>query len=176
MVNFLHRCSITRKAWLLLALTAFILELVGLYFQYFMFINPCVLCIYQRFALYGIMIGGLVGAISPSTPLRFIGLGFWLYSAWKGLRSAIIHTDIQLYPSPFFVCDFFVSFPSWLKLDQLLPAIFSATGNCTVHPFHFLSLAITQWMIIIFSIYLFIGLIILLVQFVLVYQNKNIKY
>ncbi|PLK59174.1 disulfide bond formation protein B [Candidatus Palibaumannia cicadellinicola] len=164
MLQLIYRYSITRKAWLLLALTAFSLELVGLYFQYFMLINPCVLCIYQRFALYGVMIAGLVGAISPSTPLRFIGLGFWLYSAWKGLLSAIKHTDLQLYPSPFVVCDFLVSFPSWLKLDKLLPVLFNATGNCTTHQLHFLSLAITQWMIIIFAIYLAIGIIILFVQ------------
>ena len=68
-------------AWLLLALTAFALELVALWFQHVMLLKPCVLCIYERSALFGVMGAGLVGAIAPKTPLRYVAMIIWIYSA-----------------------------------------------------------------------------------------------
>jgi disulfide bond formation protein DsbB len=35
---------------------------------------PCVMCIYERCALFGIMGAGLVGAIAPKTPLRYVAI------------------------------------------------------------------------------------------------------
>ncbi|OIV45968.1 disulfide bond formation protein B [Sodalis sp. TME1] len=165
MMQSLNRCSKNRAAWLLLALTAFALELVALYFQHVLLLKLCVLCIYQRCALYGVVAAGLVGAIAPATPLRFAGLAIWLYSAWQGLLLAMKHTDIQLHPSPFVTCDFFVSFPAWLPLDKWLPSVFSASGDCAVRQWHFLSLEMPQWMIVIFGAYLAVAAIILLAQF-----------
>lgn len=65
MLKFLNQCSRGRGAWLLLALTAFVLEMVALWFQHVMLLKPCVLCIYERCALFGVMGAGLVGAIAP---------------------------------------------------------------------------------------------------------------
>lgn len=65
MLRFLNQCSRGRGAWLLLALTALALELVALWFQHVMLLKPCVLCIYERSALFGVMGAGLVGAIAP---------------------------------------------------------------------------------------------------------------
>jgi disulfide bond formation protein DsbB len=164
MLQFLNRCSRGRGAWLLLAFTAFVLEMVALYFQHVMLLKPCVLCIYQRCALYGVMGAGILGAIAPTTPLRYGAVAIWLYSAWEGLLLAMKHTDIQLNPSPFVTCDFFVSFPSWLPLDKWLPSIFSATGDCTVRQWHFMSLEMPQWMIVIFCAYFVVGVLVLISQ------------
>ncbi len=65
MLQYLNQCSRGRGARLLMALTAFILELVALWFQHVMLLQPCVMCIYERCALFGIMGAGLVGAIAP---------------------------------------------------------------------------------------------------------------
>lgn len=45
MLQYLNQCSRGRGAWLLMALTAFILELVALWFQHVMLLQPCVMCI-----------------------------------------------------------------------------------------------------------------------------------
>lgn len=164
MIQSLNRYSKYRAAWLLLALTAFTLALVALYFQHVLLLNPCVLCIYQRCALCGIVTAGIIGAIAPTTPLRFAGLVIWLYSAWQGLQLALTHVDIQLHPSPFITCDFFVDFPAWLPLDKWLPSIFSANSDCALRQWCFLSLEMSQWMIVIFGAYLVIAVIILLAQ------------
>lgn len=176
MLNYLNYCSRNRRFWLVLVLTTFSLELMALYFQYLKLLEPCVLCIYQRCALYGIVAAGLIGAIAPTTLLRFIGLFLWIYSAWQGLLLAVKHVNIQLHPSPFITCDFFVNFPHWLPLDKWLPEIFSASGDCAKSQWHFLLLGIPQWMIIIFSIYLILAIIILLAQFICLRKGDLLDY
>lgn len=147
-----------------MAFTALILELVALYFQHVMLLKPCVLCIYQRNALFGIMGAGLLGAIAPASLLRYPAIALWIYSSFEGLRLAWEHTNIQLHPSPFTTCDFFVSFPSWLPLDKWLPAIFNATGDCSERQWQFLSLEMPQWMVGIFAAYLLIAVLVLIAQ------------
>ena len=75
-----------------MALTAFALEMVALWFQHVMGLKPCVLCIYERCALFGVMGAGLLGAIAPKTPLRYVAIAVWLYSAWKGIELSWQHT------------------------------------------------------------------------------------
>ncbi|MFC3395680.1 disulfide bond formation protein DsbB [Brenneria rubrifaciens] len=164
MLRFLNRCSRGRGAWLLMALTAVILESVALYFQHVMLLKPCVLCIYQRTALFGVMGAGLLGAIAPASLLRYPAIGLWIYSAFEGLRLAWKHTDILLNPSPFNTCDFFVSFPSWLPLDKWLPAVFNASGDCSERQWQFLSLEMPQWLVGIFAVYLLIAVLVLIAQ------------
>ena len=122
-----------------MALTAFILELVALWFQHVMLLQPCVMCIYERCALLGIMGAGIVGAIAPKTPLRYVALVIWLYSALRGLQLAWEHTMIQLHPSPFQTCDFAARFPTWLPLDK-------------------------WWLVGIFAAYLIVALLVLIAQ------------
>ncbi len=71
MLQYLNQCSRGRGAWLLMALTAFILELVALWFQHVMLLQPCVMCIYERCALFGIMGAGWS---APSPPKRAAAL------------------------------------------------------------------------------------------------------
>lgn len=127
MLRFLNQCSRGRGAWLLMAFTALALEMVALWFQHVMLLKPCVLCIYERCALFGVMGAGLVGAIAPKTPLRYVAMVIWIYSAWRGLQLAYEHTMIQLHPSPFMTCDFMARFPDWLPLGN-------GCHRCLWHP------------------------------------------
>lgn len=164
MLRYLNQCSRGRGAWLLMAFTAFALELVALWFQHVMLLKPCVLCIYERCALFGIMGAGLVGAIAPKTPLRYAALAIWLYSAWKGVSLSWGHVDLQLNPSPFAVCPFAAEFPSWLPLDSWLPQVFVASGDCAERQWQFLSLDMPQWLLGIFIAYLIVAVMVLIAQ------------
>lgn len=164
MLQFLNRCSQGRGAWLLMVLTALILELTALYFQHVMLLQPCVMCIYERIALFGIMGASLLGALAPKTPLRYVAILLWIYSAWAGLQLAWKHTILQLHPSPFNTCDFFVNFPSWLPLDKWLPTVFHASGDCSARQWQFLSLEMPQWLLGIFTAYLLFGILVLISQ------------
>lgn len=165
MLRTLNQYSRGRNAWLLMALIAFALELVALLFQHGMKLQPCVLCIYERCALFGIMGAGLLGAIAPKTPLRFAALFMWGYSAWRGVELAWQHTKMQLHPSPFQTCDFAARFPSWLPLDKWLPQVFVATGDCSVRQWEFLGLEMPQWLLGIFIAFFATAIVVLLAQF-----------
>lgn len=147
-----------------MTLTAVILELIALWFQHGMSLNPCVLCIYERCALFGILGAGIIGMLAPKSFLRYLALFTWLYSAFRGLQLAWEHTMIQLHPSPFATCDFAVSFPTWLPLDKWLPQVFVATGDCSTRQWQFLTLEMPQWMVVIFAAYLLVGLLVLIAQ------------
>ena len=129
-----------------------------------MLLQPCVMCIYERCALFGIMGAGLVGAIAPKTPLRYVAMVIWLYSAIRGLQLAWEHTMIQLHPSPFQTCDFAARFPTWLPLDKWLPQVFVASGDCSVRQWQFLSLEMPQWLVGIFAAYLLVAILVIIAQ------------
>ncbi|AOM42824.1 disulfide bond formation protein DsbB [Xenorhabdus hominickii] len=172
MFQSIKQSSQGRGAWLLMLLTALILEATALYFQHVMKLQPCVMCIYERVALFGILGAALLGTIAPKTPLRWLAILLWIYSAGKGLQLAWDHTMIQLYPSPFQTCDFFVRFPSWLPLDEYLPSVFRALGDCSMKQWSFLALDMPQWLIGIFAAYLVVGVLVLMSQ---VFRIRN-KY
>ncbi len=149
----------------MLALTALAFELTALFFQHVMGLKPCVMCIYERCALFGVMGAGIVGAFAPkSLPVRWAAILIWLYSAYKGLMLSIEHTNIQLHPNPFVTCDFAARFPSWLPLDKWLPSVFVASGDCAERSWTFLTWSMPQWMIVIFAAYLLVGALVLISQ------------
>ncbi|WP_226570595.1 disulfide bond formation protein DsbB [Mangrovibacter yixingensis] len=164
MLRYLNQCSRGRGAWLLMALTALALELTALWFQHVMKLQPCVMCIYERCALFGILAASLVGAIAPKTPLRFVAMIIWVYSAVRGLQLSWEHTMLQLHPSPFAVCPFKVDFPTWLPLDQWVPQVFVATGDCSVRQWQFLTLDMPQWLVGIFAAYLVMAVLVIIAQ------------
>ncbi|MBK5072847.1 disulfide bond formation protein DsbB [Budviciaceae bacterium CWB-B4] len=167
MLCYLNSCSKGRGAWFLLALIVIVLELIALYFQHVMLLRPCVLCIYERCALFGILGAALIGMLAPSSTLiRFLAIIVWLYSTIEGLLLTWKHTMIQLYPSPANTCDIFVNFPTWLPLDKWLPALFVANGDCSEKQWSFLSLEMPQWLLIIFAINLVIVALVIIAQFV----------
>ena len=83
MLRFLNQCSQGRGAWLLMAFTALALELTALWFQHVMLLKPCVLCIYERCALFGVLGAALIGAIAPKTPLRYVAMVIWYKASYK---------------------------------------------------------------------------------------------
>lgn len=155
-----------------LSLIAIFFELIVLYVQYIIYFNPCVLCIYQRFALYGLILSGIISTFTNISLLYFFSISLWIYSSWKGLLIAIKQTKIHFFKFKF-NC-YFIFFPYWLPLDRWLPAVFSPTGDCSEPQIIFLSLTISQWMIIIFLIYLLIGLFRLITYF-FIFKNINMK-
>lgn len=157
--HYFYNWSLGRTAWSLLVLSTVILGGFSLWFQHVLLLPPCVLCIYERCALIGIMAAGLMGVIAPSGYVTGCAIILWLISAVKGLQITYEHILLQFYPSPDQICDFFVKFPSWLPLDKLVPEIFRASGDCSVRQWDFLSFEVTQWLIVFFSLYLIIAII-----------------
>lgn len=166
MFNLLSQFSRCRFSWFLLFLSGIGFESTALYFQHGLKLAPCTLCIYQRLTLIGILVAGLIGFLAPRSLLvRLIALSLWLYSAFEGFNLAYLQARLQFAPSFSDSCSIGVEFPTWLPLDSWFPNVFSAYGYCADKLWSFLTIEMSQWMIIIFSCYFIVGVIILVAQF-----------
>lgn len=154
MLSTLKNLSTQRWPWLLLAFSALALELCALYFQHIMKLEPCVMCVYERITMLGVMLAGLIGAVAPhSLFVRLIAFIIWVINAVWGLLLALEHTYYQMNPSPFATCDFFPNFPSWAPLNEWLPWLFNPTGDCSDIVWQFFGYSMPQWLIVSFAIY-----------------------
>ncbi|MCC4797568.1 disulfide bond formation protein B [Enterovibrio norvegicus] len=169
MLAFFNEISRTRGAWLLLLLSVLGFELCALYFQHVMNLAPCVMCIYERVAMAGVLVAAFIGLLAPQNGLiRWVGLLGWGVSAGYGLKLSIEHVGYQFPdPSDLFgaTCDIFVSFPSWAPLNKWAPWMFEANGDCGKVVWQFFDLSMPQWLVIIFAAMLIVLAIVVLSQF-----------
>ena len=151
----LQKFAHSRISWLVLLLSAVTLELSALFFQYGMKLDPCVMCIYQRLAVFGILAAGLIGMTAPKYRIvRILGALGWAISATWGLKLALALVNMQNNPSPFSTCSFLPEFPAWMPLHEWFPAVMLPTGMCTDVPWQFMGVTMAEWMVVAFSGYL----------------------
>ncbi|MBV7314425.1 disulfide bond formation protein DsbB [Shewanella sp. NIFS-20-20] len=155
LTHFAH----SRRAWMLVGISAILLEVAALFFQYGLKLDPCVMCIYIRLAVFGILIAALLNSVYPTRVLRIIGALIWLISAGWGLQIATELVAIQADPSPFATCAFLPNFPEFMPLHQWFPAVMMPTGMCTDDVWSLLGLTMAQWMQVVFSLYLMLWVI-----------------
>lgn len=167
MFSLIHHYSTNRLAWLLLFLVVLGFEGTALYFQHGLHLAPCTFCIYIRCALFGILAAAILGLIYPKLwILRLIAILFWLYCAYVGFQLAwqLARMQFPLISNSFEVCPAQPNFPSWLPLHDWIPSVFRAQGPCSVTQWQFLTLEMSQWMIISFGAFFIVGLIVLIAQ------------
>ncbi len=169
-MKFIHGLSQwaeQRSAWLVLFITSFGLECAALYFQHVMGLAPCIMCIYQRTAMWGIVLAGLLVLLFNHAVTRFLALGLWAYSAVQGFLVASEHIEIIDADDPFFAtCEIFPNFPSWAPLHEWLPSVFAAPGDCLENSWQFLSMGMAHWMQIIFAAYFVVFAAVLLARLI----------
>lgn len=172
-MNKLSALATNKKAWLLLAFSALTLELAALYFQYVLGLAPCIMCIYQRVAIWGIFIAGLIGYFGATNFIaRLISFFLWAIGAIWGLLIATEHVNLQNDPFGFLNgCASVPNFPSWAPLHEWIPALFEASGSCGDIDWQFLNYSMPQWMVVVYSIYAFLFAITFLTR---VLNFKNI--
>ena len=165
-MNFLSQLPLNQRAWQLLAVSALCFELIALYFQYIMGLEPCIMCIYQRTAVWGIFLAGVVGALGCQfLVVRLVAYALWATGAIWGLMLALEHVEMQSTTMSFlFSCEYIPNFPSWAPLHQWLPALFEATGDCGDIKWQFLGFTMPQVMVLIFGFYSAVLAIALLVR------------
>lgn len=175
MLTYFKRLSLNRGGWLLLLLSTIALESTALYFQHGMGLAPCVMCIYERVALFGITLSALIGLLYPRLLiLRLFSLFLGLSSSVKGMLLAIKHVDYQLHPAPWNQCSYMAEFPQSFPLDRWLPYVFNPTGSCSEITWSFLGFSMAQWIIVIFAFYSLLLTILLISQFKHIEQRRNI--
>ncbi|MCE9678594.1 disulfide bond formation protein DsbB [Shewanella sp. AS1] len=154
-MNALTHFAHSRKAWIILFLSGLALEITALFFQHVMKLDPCVMCIYIRLAVIGIMLAGLLGIFGYQFKgLRALATLVWGVSAVWGVKLAYELVDIQTNANPFATCSFLPDFPGWMPLHEWLPWLFLPTGMCTDTPWEIFGVTMAQWMILAFTLYL----------------------
>lgn len=163
MLNLFSAWAESKSAWLSLFMSSALLIVTALYFQHIMDLQPCIKCIYQRTAVFGILVSSLMPLIWQHSLTRLLGfIGWGVASIW-GFLIAHEHVDMLFAANPFFVvCDIIPNFPAFMPLHEWLPAVFGATGDCSENSWQFLEMGMAQWMRIIFGIYAVTWLIMLI--------------
>lgn len=164
-IDWIAALSGKRTAWLALAMTGIFLEGAALYFQYGLELQPCVICIYIRLAVLGLIAAGLIGAIAPSNPVvQLLGFAAWAIAAVQGLMLSRELMAIQAAgPYSFEIsCSFMPKFPMWMPLHEWFPDFLMPTGNCTDDVWSWLGLSMAQWMQWVFLAYLVAFIVVLL--------------
>ncbi|MDV2856957.1 MULTISPECIES: disulfide bond formation protein DsbB [Oceanimonas] len=149
----LLRFSRSSTAWALLTLGSLSLLLTALFFQYVQGYAPCVMCVYQRAALAGVILAGALGWLASGNGVPgALALTGWLAASVEGFLLAKEHVDYQLNPSPFHQCSTVAEFPVWFQLDAWWPAVFYPSGDCSSIDWQWLGLTMPQWLMGIFAV------------------------
>ena len=166
-VSRLQALSHSRLAWASLSLGSAMLLAIALFFQYALDMEPCVMCVYQRAAVGGVMLAGALGWLSPRCPvLNNLALLGWLAAAGKGVLLAQEHIHYQFNPSPFAKCTTVAEFPNWLALDSWLPSVFHPSGDCADVSWSWLGFSMPQWLLGIFIVLAALAVFVILVRLI----------
>ena len=125
----------------------------ALYLQHALGLEPCPMCILQRYAFVVVGVIALAAAIhNPALLGRRIYGGLLVVMAATGGGIAIRHVYLEHYPPKIFDCGADVGFMlESFPLTQALPMIFRGTGDCTKVVWQFLGLSIAEWSLICFA-------------------------
>lgn len=135
----------------------------GLYLQHVQNLEPCPLCILQRYAFIVVGAIALVAALhGPGRVGHAIYALLLILAAGAGAGVAGRQTWLQHYPPQVYDCGpdlayMIESFP----LSQVLPKIFKGEGDCAKVVWKFLGLSIPEWALLWFAIFIAAGLFVL---------------
>ena len=123
-----------------------------LYLQNHLGLEPCPMCIVQRYALIGVILWCVLGA-SAKAPLRTLCMSWLAFiSAGFGAFVAARQTWLQWYPPEVVSCgrDFYGMIENF-PLQRAVPMIFKGGGDCTKIDWSFLGGSIANWSFAVFT-------------------------
>ena len=150
----------SRAFFLLIAVISFGVVGYALYLQHVEGLQPCPLCILQRFAFLGIGVFSLLAALSSATRLLWHGLA--MLSGLAGLCVAGYHVSLLLNPKATCGIDPIENWVNALPTAKWLPQVFEADGLSVGPMPPVLGLSVPVWSLIwlvILSLTLVVGMI-----------------
>ena len=151
--------AISPQRWLLLmALSGIGMLVFGLYLQHVVGLNPCPMCIVQRYALIVVVVLGAVGWRLRGSGLVVSGLLLALAAGFGGFTAAR-QSWLQWYPPEIVTCgrDFYGMVENF-PLNRAIPMIFKGSGDCTKIDWTFLGGSIANWSFVAFVVFCLMGL------------------
>jgi len=141
-----------RRYLALLAVMCVAMFSYGMYLQHVEGLDPCPMCIVQRYALIGVGVVAAVFALFPQRRIQMLGALKVVVIAVFGAVTAARQSWLQWYPPEVLTCgrDFFGMIESF-PLRRVIPMVFRGTGDCSKIDWTFLGLTIANWSFLVFS-------------------------
>lgn len=135
-----------RRILWLVSLVCFGMLAFGLYLQHSVGLEPCPMCIVQRYAFILVALLALAGALTGATKTRTGLLLAMLVFAVFGAFVAARQSWLQWFPPEVYACgrDFYGMIESF-PLSRVIPMIFRGSGDCSAVDWTFLGLSIANW-------------------------------
>lgn len=143
--EFFARLS-SRRVFALICLVCLGLLGFGLYLQHVVGLEPCPMCIVQRYTMVLMALVALLGAVLPGPRSHALpALGVVLLGAF-GAFVAARQSWLQWYPPEIASCgrDFYGMIESF-PLQRAIPMIFRGSGDCAAIDWTFLGGSIANW-------------------------------
>jgi disulfide bond formation protein DsbB len=142
-----------RRVWLGIALACLGMLSFGMYLQHVVGLEPCPMCIVQRYAMVLMALVALLGAcVSSRIPTLMVG-GAVVLLAEGGAYVAARQSMLQWNPPEAVSCgrDFYGMIETF-PLKQAIPMIFKGSGDCSKVDWTFLGGSIANWSFVAFVV------------------------
>ena len=145
--------AVPRRVLALVSLGCIALLAFGLYLQHVVGLEPCPMCIVQRYVLVLVAIVSGITAITNKNALLMSGASLLVLLSGFGAFVAARQSFLQWYPPEISTCgrDFYGMIETF-PLKRAIPMIFKGSGDCTKIDWTFLGLSIANWSFISFVV------------------------
>jgi protein dithiol:quinone oxidoreductase len=132
----------------------------GLYLQHVVGLEPCPMCIVQRYALVIVAIVAGLTALGSRKSWLVAGSGLMAVMSGLGAFVAARQSFLQWYPPEIASCgrDLYGMIETF-PLKRAIPMIFKGSGDCTKIDWTFLGLSIANWSFLCFVVIFVVGLV-----------------
>jgi disulfide bond formation protein DsbB len=131
----------------------------GLYLQHVVGLEPCPMCIVQRYAM--LLVGLFAGltALSRNRGVLLGGSSLVLLAAGFGAFTAARQSWLQWYPPEVASCgrDFYGMIETF-PLQRVIPMIFKGSGDCAKVDWTFLGGSLANWSFAVFCVWIAVAL------------------
>ena len=141
-----------RRLYAALCAVCFAMLAFGLYLQHVVGLEPCPMCIVQRYALILVAVFSALAGATGRKGLQIPLGGLALLAAGFGAFVAARQSWLQWYPPEVVSCgrDFYGMIETF-PLKRVVPMIFKGSGDCTKIDWTFLGLSIANWSFVWFA-------------------------
>jgi len=138
--------AMPRRVLALVSLGCVVMLAFGLYLQHVLGLEPCPMCVVQRYALALIAIVSGITAATNKKGLLLTGSGLVVLLAGFGAFVAARQSWLQWYPPAVSSCgrDFYGMIETF-PLRRVIPMLFKGSGDCSKLDWTFLGGSIANW-------------------------------
>ena len=144
-MNFLNRLNF-RAVMALIVAACVALLVFGMYLQHVLGLEPCPMCIVQRYAMILIAIWAAIASATAKNSIQKAGAVLLIITALGGAFVAARQSWLQWYPPEVASCgrDIYGMIETF-PLQRVIPMIFRGSGDCSKVDWTFLGGSIANW-------------------------------